>query len=126
MDIKFDWVKARAACTLGQVLKELELGAKADIDVMKAVAPDRTFKVSSDGRFSVFETTGTTEIKAVDFEIRNGLIHVSQNGKTLLEASLTLDNQGQCKLKVRATGEELDQWQIRKIALEDLLFGNSK
>jgi ornithine cyclodeaminase/alanine dehydrogenase-like protein (mu-crystallin family) len=38
-----------------------------------------------------------------------------------LQASITLNSDGQCKLKVG--NDELEQWQVRRMALETLSFG---
>ncbi len=35
--------------------------------------------------------------------------------------SLTLDNEGRCKLRVD-DGEDLEQWQLRRMMLENLFF----
>lgn len=38
-----------------------------------------------------------------------------------LRATITLNNEGRCMLKV--DGEELEPWNVRRMALEDLFFG---
>jgi hypothetical protein len=35
--------------------------------------------------------------------------------------ALTLNNNGECRLRVK--DEELEQWQVRRMALEELFFG---
>jgi len=123
----FSWVKARADCSIWKVFKELELGAQDDIETINSLRqPDDQYKFSlvktAGKRFSVvLESHGLPlSSKSVDFTVSGQMIVVGSNGVTLLTASLTLNDVGQCRLKIN--NKELEQWQVRRLALEDLLF----
>ncbi len=49
---------------------------------------------------------------------------VVRNQDREFSVTLTLNNEGRCKLRVDGA-EELEQWQVRRIALEKLFFENS-
>lgn len=81
-----------------------------------------TFAVEGSGpRFSVFVDGPWS--KAVEFNLRSHDIAVKGNGVNVdFTATPTLTNSGDCLLKVK--GEELTEWQVLRMALEDLLFGH--
>ena len=119
---EFDWVKARAACSIGQVFKELQLGVEGDVDAINSVRrlqPDTAFTAFSDrpDLFIVFQNRGP-RVKFICGEDR---IEIADEvtGQNIV-ATLTLTDEGRCKLKVGQ--EELEQWQVRRRALEALLF----
>jgi hypothetical protein len=121
-DSVFDWVSARSECSAWKVFKELEQGASADIDSInsKRQSEDQTkfvlAKYSND-RFSVVYEGGRG---SVDFLLKDEEITVSDGSSVRLRAILTINNKRQCRLKV--DGQELEQWQFRKMALEGLFF----
>jgi len=43
-----------------------------------------------------------------------------KDGKKILEATLTLNDSGECRVKIG--GQEYELWQMRKKALENLFF----
>jgi hypothetical protein len=67
-------------------------------------------------------TRGISE--SVDFRLGDGTITVHRVGtkgeELLFTADVTLDNEGQCKLRVG--DDNLEQWQVRRMALERLFF----
>ena len=46
----------------------------------------------------------------------------NSNAEKIFDASITLNNEGRCKLKVNEI--ELELWQVRRLALEKLFFGS--
>jgi hypothetical protein len=125
VDPNLDWVGVRAECSPEHVFKELEQETRADVAKINVRVSGERFKLSTLNRsFSVIDTAGTEEIKSVEFEVtKNGLFKITRNGKPPIEATLTLTNEGVCKLKIRPSEEELYRWQVRRLALEDLFFG---
>jgi hypothetical protein len=60
--------------------------------------------------------------RSVDFVCTRDEIQVSDDKDQLLySASLTLNDEGKCRLRVG--DKELTQWQFRRMALEKLFFG---
>jgi hypothetical protein len=120
---QFDWVKARAACSLYKVFEELKRSVNDDVLAINAEQckgqPARFFfEVESDKKFLVFCETASGSI---DFVCSDTGITVFGYGKSQFTATITLNKDGQCKLRVGS--EELEQWQVRRMALEDLFFG---
>jgi len=129
-----DWVKVRAECSIHHVFKELELGVHEDIEKMQSfVKPDETIKFSvvktSSGRFAAMRVNNPfSTSQSVYFVCKNNEISVHEDGsfgeELRMTATLTLTNDGHCKLKVG--DEELYQWQFRRMALERLFFGAAR
>jgi hypothetical protein len=122
----FDWVTERSNCSTQKVFRSLELGVKADVDKRNAFRKNGEPKwdtTSATERFSVFREGGDGWSKQVVlFSIEGDRIDVSRDGVHLFGARLTINNKGQCKLKVQGQEQELEEWQFRRKALEDLFF----
>jgi hypothetical protein len=57
----------------------------------------------------------------VTFSLAEHAIFVRDDkGVAMFEVTLTFDDRGECKLNVN--GEERDYWQVRRMALEELMF----
>ena len=126
-----NWVQARADCTLAKMFKMLALGIEEDISIMKLtlLPGDHVvfYMVPATNRFSVVrEAMGNIPIPitdSVEFILSKDEITIQHN-EHILQAHLTLNNEGVCKLKIG--GNELEQWQVRRMALESLFFGPPK
>ncbi|MCX6537440.1 MAG: hypothetical protein NT151_00695 [Acidobacteria bacterium] len=119
----FDWVTARHQCSVGIIFERLRVRTSADVALRnkrleseREVAP---LTVTTDGAsFSVLR--GPTRV--VRFMLRGETIDVSDEKiQTVMEATLTLNDAGECRLRVG--DEELLLWQFLKRALETLFFG---
>jgi hypothetical protein len=124
---ELNWVEKRSACSVEQVFRELQNGIESDVASLNAIrryAPDNRFiaQLTSDGRVLIVAQEGVSGPR-VKFFTLDGKIEVRDEvtSKRLL-AALTLNNEGRCKLKLE-DGMELEQWQLRKMALEGLFFG---
>jgi hypothetical protein len=59
--------------------------------------------------------------KSVIFSLAEHAIVVKDDaGKSMFEVTLTFNDAGECRLHVQ--DQELESWQVRRMALEDLLF----
>ncbi len=122
---ELEWVKERAKCSTLEMFKRLELGALADVDVINSLrSPDDhiKFSVTRQGdRFSVLRESDIQNKNAsVDFALNHGIIDISDGDTVHFSALVTLNNDGECRLLVN--GEGLEQWQVRRKALENLFF----
>jgi hypothetical protein len=125
----FNWVGARAECSYGPVFGRLELGCEDDAKARNKVV----FGSESQARrrhFSIIENDAKTKFRvcedsdprsAVTFSLREDCIEIETPKKTL-RITLTLNAQGECRLQVDGE-QELTQWQVRKLVLEELFFG---
>lgn len=129
----FDWVAARFECSLPNLFKRLELMIKSDVDTVNALEGNaarmtgglrtRGFSVINNGnRFSVNRIDrDAPTLHSVDFELTPLAISVTGETKAPFVATMRLNLQGRCVLVVDDT--ELELWQVRQMALENLFFG---
>ena len=123
---KFDWVTARSSCSLPKVFKDLMLQVEEDVKTRNALRPD-----NSPYEFSVAENGGDFTVlleakdvrKSVTFSIAEHAISVRDDkDDQMFEVRLTFNDKGECRLNVN--GEGRDFWQVRRMALEGLLFAD--
>jgi hypothetical protein len=121
---KFDWVTERSSCSLPKVFKALRLQVEEDVKTRNALRPN-----NSPYKFSVAENGDDFEVlleakdvrRSVIFSLAEHAILVRDDkGKQMIKVTLTFNDEGECKLNVNE--EERDFWQVRRMALEELLF----
>jgi hypothetical protein len=127
---KFDWVTARASCSIGSVFEHLRDETKADVAVISKLLELNGYKAnftfeSEQESFMVSRATnGKSDFASVKFSRKEKAITVSKSGTVFLAATLTINNERQCRLVVN--GQELEEWQFRKLALEQIFFGETE
>jgi hypothetical protein len=126
MKAEFSWVKARAECAVVEVLKALQRGAQQDVsernELLDTTAQVR-FKIEMNSdSFSVLRI-GNRVSASVKFTPTKTGIRAMNGTKLVLEGDLTLNDEGQCRLRVNGDEHEVEFWQFRRRALEDLFFG---
>lgn len=125
MPENFNWVQARNECSLAQVFQQLYNDVIGDVEERKAL-PSRdaqlTFSVTTGkGNFSVVRAINGSIPDSVNFVLsRSEIIAQDDRNTFMLKATITLNNEGRCRLKVG--DDELEQWQFRRKALEKLFF----
>jgi hypothetical protein len=121
---KVDWVTKRSACALPKIFKELRLEVEEDVKTRNALRPN-----NSPYKFSVAENGGDFTVlleakdvhRSVVFSLAEHAILVRDDkSNPMFDVTATFSDEGECRLKVNA--EERDLWQVRRMALEDLLF----
>ena len=121
---KFDWVTERSSCSLPKVFRDLRLQVEADVKTRNALRPANSpyeFLVKDDGDgFAVLLKTADAN-KSITFKPAEHAILVRDDkGDQMLEITLAFNDQGKCRLRVN--NEERELWQVRRMALEELLF----
>jgi hypothetical protein len=121
---KFDWVTQRSRCSFPNVFKELRLQVEDDVRTRNALRPDNSpyeFSVAENGDdFTVLLEAGDFH-KSVIFSLAEHAIVVRDDaGNAMFEVTLNFNDQGECRLHVNE--KELELWQVRRMALEELLF----
>ena len=121
---KFDWVTKRSRCSFPNIFKELKLQVEDDVKIRNALRPNTApyeFSVADGGDdFTVLLEAGDFH-KSVKFSLAEHAIVVEDDaGNNAFEVTLTFDDQGDCRLHVN--DKQLELWQVRRMALEDLLF----
>lgn len=125
---KFDWVKERAECSIDAMFARLKAEIDTDIKSRVALLPEKpTFSFALEttddrNKFIVARLSHVQPLnRVVTFERKGDDIEVrDDDDKVFLKASLTLNNEGECRFKVK--DRELQSWQLRKEALETIFF----
>src|ERR1700687_5927128 len=121
----FDWVTERSLCSSVKVFETLKLQVTKDIETRNKLRPENSsyeFHFVTNGDSFTVAKEGNNLHETVTFKLVGKAIQVlDKNGKKLIEATLTLNDDGECRLKIN--GRELESWQMRGLVLEDLFFG---
>lgn len=121
---KFDWVTERSHCSLPKVFYTLRQQVEEDVKSRNALRP-----ANSPYEFSVAENIDefkvvlqTQEVsEAIAFRLAANAIQVwDGNGNPLFDILATFSEDGKCKLYVNESEHEF--WQVRRMALEGLMF----
>ena len=128
----FDWVTAQAGCRIELMFQRLLEGARKDVDRRNAAGFGRhdkwRFEVNVDGD-SAFEVARSGESSrnsaVVTFEREGPRINIAGDGVDVqLTAIAAINASGECRYFV---GEhEFLGWEVRKLALEPLFFGDDE
>jgi len=121
---KFDWVSQRYSCSLPAVFKELRTQIEQDVKTRNGLRPNNApyefSLVDHNGGFRVLLKGKELEM-GVSFSLGEHAILVRDDkGVEMFAVTLTFDDQGECRLKVN--GENCSYWQVRRMALEELMF----
>jgi hypothetical protein len=121
---KFDWVTERSSCSLPKVFGALRAQVEDDVKTRNALRPSNSpyeFSVAEDvGEFTVLLKTAEASRSVVFNLTEHAIVVRDQQRNPMFEVAASLNDQGECRLKVN--GEERDFWQVRRLALEDLMF----
>lgn len=121
---KFDWVTERSSCALPKVFKTLRLQVDEDLKTRNALRPDNSpYKFSladNGGAFSALMEAKDVHRSVIFSLAEHAIVVRDEKGDAMFEVNATFSDEGECRLKVN--GEELALWQVRRMALEELLF----
>ena len=121
---KFDWVAGRAACALSKVYKTLKLEVEEDVRERNAMRPQ-----DAPYEFSVVEKGSQFEVVLDAIDLRRSVTFLYEehaitvldaSGNQMFEVTLVFTEDGKCRMKAKE--ENRESWQVRRMALEDLLF----
>src|ERR1017187_7116640 len=118
----FDWVTARSECSLTKVFGRLSLGIQSDVEIRKELPSDDwkfDFFPQQPRAFMVTRQNSRGDHRQVDFLIKDGTIAILGTGVSFA-ARPGLNTSGRCTLMVN--GQELELWQVRRMALDGLFF----
>jgi hypothetical protein len=124
VDSKFDWVDKRSACSLPKVFKALRLEVEEDVKARNAMRPE-----NSPYEFSVVEDLSDFSVvlkakdlhRTVTFKFEeHAIIILDPSGNQMFEVTLNFTDEGKCRMKAKE--ENRESWQVRRMALEDLMF----
>ena len=121
---KFDWVTERSSCTLPKVFKTLRMQVEEDVKTRNAERLKNSpyeFHVKEDvGEFTVLLEGEGLQQPVIFKLVEHAILVGGGEGNPMFEVTLAFDDEGQCLLNVN--DKQRDFWQVRRMALEDLLF----
>jgi hypothetical protein len=121
---QFDWIKQRSECSLPKVFGNLRGQIEQDVKMRNSLRPKAApyeFSVSEDINEVTVRLQAEDVQRSVTFTLADHAIIVRDDqGHRMFDVTPTFDDVGKCQLKVN--GEERDFWQVRRMALEDLMF----
>ena len=121
---RFDWVARRSACTLPKIYKTLRADVEEDITERNSLRPD-----DASYEFSIAEKENAFSVvlqakefqRSVTFALEeHAILVLDPSGNQMFEVTVNFNDEGKCRLKAKEQNREL--WQVRRMALEDLLF----
>ncbi len=123
----FNWVTARCQCSPGKVFEKLKSQVENDVKERES-SLTQVQKVRYRFSFMPGQTSFSVLVEgesgihgAVKFSLTDtGVTVFDEQGALMFGADVTISDEGECKMKV--DGEEKELWQVRKKALEQLLF----
>jgi hypothetical protein len=121
---KFDWVSQRFACSLPSVFKELKSQIEQDIKTRNSLRPSYApyeFSIADhDGGFKVFLKAKDLQMSVTMSLADHAILVRDDKGIEMFAVTLNFSDDGECELNV--DGERREFWQVRRMALEDLMF----
>jgi hypothetical protein len=127
--VELDWVQKRAACSLEKVFKELAVEIEDDVRAINQFPrwpheePIES-GLNRDGSI-LFVRRGQSVRPVVKLILGQTRIEIiDEVSNQTLSVTLTLNDEGRCKLRIGT--EELEKWQVRRRALEALFFGRAE
>src|SRR5579863_5815523 len=100
----FDWVMARSQCSITQVFVQLQMGADKDvrkINELYNLRGDSAFQLTAQGgdQFTIHRHLDS-DLRAAHFQVKANQIWATASEKQPIIATVTLNNEGRCRLKV--------------------------
>jgi hypothetical protein len=120
----FDWITAREQCSVLHAFLKLRADVEQDVNNANKVFREsrRRFGFTpAPESFTIYEDRIPPRHISFTLNDTNTLISVSdENDKHKFDITVTLNKEKQCVFVI--DGEELEGWQVRKRAIEPLLF----
>jgi hypothetical protein len=121
-----DWVTERSQCSPALVFEKLKSDIEKDVKLRNAILPSGSpyafrLDISSDHLIVLLDGVAGNHSVALSLSGKF-IIATSSNGnlREIFKATLTLDENQECKLKINGT--EHNFWRVRQMLLEDLFF----
>ena len=121
---QFNWVTERSACSLPNVFYTLRQQVEEDVKSRNSLRPELApyeFSVIEDiNEFKVVLTAGEVRDSVIFCLTDPAIVVRDDKGNSILDITSTFSDDGKCKLYVNAEPREF--WQVRRMALEGLMF----
>jgi hypothetical protein len=121
---QFNWITERSACSLPKVFAVLRSQLEQDVNTRNSLRPKYApyeFSIGEDTNAITVRLDAKELHKSVVFTLGDHAIAVRDDqAQRIFDVTVSFDDAGRCRLKVN--GEEREFWQVRRMALEDLMF----
>ena len=121
---KFDWVTERSQCSLPKVFYTLRQQVEEDVKTRNSLRPANSpyeFSVTEDIQEFKVVLRAQEVSESVIFTLADNAIQVKDDkGNALFDILAIFSEDGKCKLYVNES--ERDFWQVRRMALEGMMF----
>jgi hypothetical protein len=121
---KLDWVTERSSCGLPKVFRTLRLQIEEDVKTRNALRPNNSpyeFSVAEQGEDFTVLLKAKEMRRSVVFTLAEHAILVRDDkGDPMFDVTPAFSDEGECRLQVN--GAERELWQVRRMALEELMF----
>jgi hypothetical protein len=119
-----DWVTERGHCTVpimyARLRKEIEEDVKKRNDLRPGLAPyEFVIEENKDGFSVVLKSEVLRKVVRFIFEQHAVLVY-DDNDNQMFEVTVSFTEEGKCR--INAKEQKCEMWQVRRMALEDLLF----
>ena len=118
------WITERSACSLPKVFSTLRSQLELDVHTRNSLRPNYApyeFSIGEDTNAITVRLQAEQLQKSIVFALADHAITVRDDqGNRMFEVTVTFDDAGKCRLMVNAAEREF--WQVRRMALEDLMF----
>jgi hypothetical protein len=121
---KFDWITQRSSCSLPKVFAALRSQVEADVktrnDLRPNYAPYEFSLTENIDEFAVLLKAKDLQ-KSVTFTLAEHAILVKDDKRiSMFQVTVSFSDEGECQLNV--DNQQREFWQVRRMALEDLMF----
>jgi len=121
---EFDWVTARYECSLPIVFKQLKADVKEDVLTRNSLRPTHStyaFSVADSGNHLTVMLEGNGMHRFISFDLAEHAIVVKDDkGYQMFDVAVNFNEKGECKLIANDVSRSM--WELRRMALEELLF----
>lgn len=128
---ELDWVTERAKCEINAAFEDLRIAVEKDVEQCKVQHGLSSVGFTSDPRWIFSVTRGQNSQRVAVFSSNSDFIeisiHVHGSSEETFKAVPVFTQDGNCKFTIE--GEEgvcLFQWQLRRRALELVIFGKQR
>jgi len=122
-----NWVRVRSECSRTKAFHRLRLEAEKDIQERNNLRPEGVrykFDIEAESHAFIVYHESNIGTRAIHFNLNEDGISITfPNGTLICKATPTINEDGECCLKVN--GKQMEFWQVRMLALEDLFFNVS-
>lgn len=119
----FNWVQARSQCSVKEAFLLLAETVDSDVKERQKLAGGDHFRLERQKEKLIVLRNGNAPVASIVFELKAARIDIRQGSEPFFSVSPWVSSAGKCRLVRRDSIEALEFWQVSRMALEHLFFG---